>query len=119
MSTDTTTAPELILADDQDTRFRFNVGAQVFVRGWPGAPVKITQRLLHLSVPGIYAPHYLAVDAEGKEWHSALLERARTAADGDHFRGVTKMVSIGTLRCWNAPAPPWPSLNQSTTGKRP
>jgi hypothetical protein len=73
MSTDTT-APELIIPDDQDTRFRFKVGAQAFVRGWTGAPVKITQRLLHLSVPGIYCAHYLAVDADGKEWRFSQLE---------------------------------------------
>ena len=74
MSTDTTTAPELILANEADTRFRFKVGSHAFVRGRTGAPVKVTQRLLHLSVPGIYAPHYLAVDAEGKEWRFSQLE---------------------------------------------
>lgn len=75
MSTDTTTAPELILADDQDSRFRFRVGHYAYVRGWIGAePVKITRRLLHLSTVGIFAPHYNAVDDTGKEWLLSQLE---------------------------------------------
>ena len=81
MSTDTTTAPELILADDQDTRFRFRVGHYAYVRGWAGEPVKITRRLLHLSTIGIYAPHYNAVDDAGKEWRLSQLELSTKAME--------------------------------------
>jgi hypothetical protein len=76
MTTDTTTAaPELLIADDDDTRFRFKVGKRVYVRGWlTQEPVIITRRLLHLSTVGIFSPHYLCADAEGKEWRIAQLE---------------------------------------------
>jgi hypothetical protein len=76
MTTDTTTAaPELLIADDDDTRFRFKLGKRAYVRGWINSePVIITRRLLHLSTVGIFAPHYLCADAEGKEWRIAQLE---------------------------------------------
>ena len=76
MSTDTTTAaPELLIADDDDTRFRFKLGKRAYVRGWINSePVIITRRLLHLSVPGAFAPHYLVTDAAGKEWRISQLE---------------------------------------------
>ena len=76
MTTDTTTAaPELLIADDEDSRFRFKLGKRAYVRGWIGNElVIITRRLLHLSTVGIYSPHYLCADAEGKEWRIAQLE---------------------------------------------
>lgn len=74
MSTLATTAPELIVADDADTRFRFRVGHYAYVRGWIGEPVKITQRLLHLSAAGVFAPHYLAMDDQGRQWRLSQLE---------------------------------------------
>jgi hypothetical protein len=80
--TDTTTAaPELLIADD-DTRFRFKLGKRAYVRGWINSePVIITRRLLHLSTVGIFAPHYLCTDAEGKEWRIAQLELSSKAID--------------------------------------
>jgi hypothetical protein len=76
MTTDTTTAaPELLIADDDDTRFRFKLGKRAYVRGWIGnEPVIITRRLLHLSTVGIYSPHYEVADADGKGWRIAQLE---------------------------------------------
>lgn len=67
--------PALILASDEDTRFQFAAGANVYVRGWGNhPPAKVTQRLLHLSEPGIYCPHYLVVDADSTEWRVSQLE---------------------------------------------
>jgi hypothetical protein len=75
MSTDTTpAAPELLIADDEDTRFRFKLGKRAYVRGWTAEPVVITRRLLHLSVPGAFCPHYLVTDAAGKEWRISQME---------------------------------------------
>jgi hypothetical protein len=82
MTTDTTTAaPELLIADDDDSRFRFKLGKSAYVRGWIAEPVVITRRLLHLSTVGIYAPHYLCADAGGKEWRIAQLELSSKPID--------------------------------------
>ena len=82
MSTDITAAPELLIADDDDTRFRFKLGKRAYVRGWISSePVIITRRLLHLSAVGIFSPHYLCADAEGKEWRIAQLELSSKAID--------------------------------------
>ena len=75
MTDATTAAPELLIADDDDTRFRFKLGKRAYVRGWINSePVIITRRLLHLSTVGIFSPHYLCAYAEGKEWRIAQLE---------------------------------------------
>ena len=83
MTTDTTTAaPELLIADDDDSMFRFKLGKRAYVRGWINSePVIITRRLLHLSTVGIYAPHYLCADAGGKEWRIAQLELSSKPID--------------------------------------
>jgi hypothetical protein len=75
MSTDTTTAaPELLIADDDDSRFRFKLGKRVYMRGWPAQPAIVTRHLLHISPAGVFWPHYLVTDAAGKEWRVSQLE---------------------------------------------
>lgn len=70
--------PALILASDEDTRFQFAIGADVYVRGWGHPPAaKVTQRLLHLSPAGVHVPHCLVVDANNTEWRVSQLELSR------------------------------------------
>jgi len=72
--------PALIVVSDFDVKFKFKAKDKVYVRGWAeGRCVVITQRLLHLAAYGerrIEAPHYLAVDNDGKEWRLPQLQLA-------------------------------------------
>ena len=61
--------PPLLTAPEADSRFKFRIGSQAYVRGWDQKEhVLITERLLHLSEHGTEAPHYRAVDSNRQDW---------------------------------------------------
>ena len=64
----------LVEAGPDDSRFKFAIGATVFVVGQPQSSAKVVRHWLHIPDRGPACPHLDVIDEEGNVWRVSQLQ---------------------------------------------